>query len=230
MKNSFFVLCFIFGVLFLNSCNALNEQTLLLYARAKEQYANGRFSETSELLSQANRFVPALTLRGKAEYFSGDLGKAELSCRRAVKYRPQAFEAKLYLARILREKGETQNAEKIIFDLLSDNPNDIRTLRFASALAHQQGKIQEARIFLDQAAELSAESAMVLFDRARMHWEAGRSTQALEDLCRSRAILPWDTALAKSIENLELLIQDASAISSMDASPDNGRLSKEVER
>jgi tetratricopeptide (TPR) repeat protein len=189
------------------SCNAANEQTLRQYARAKEMYAQGRFAETSSLLEDTKKFGPALTLRGKAEYFSGDLDKAELSCRRAMRRQPAAFEAKLYLARVLREKGETENAEKLAFALLSDNPYDIRALRFASALASQQGRTHEAKVLLDQAAELSAENAMVLLDRARLHWKAGRSAEALEDLERAQLMLPWDTPLAKSIEHLESVIR-----------------------
>jgi tetratricopeptide (TPR) repeat protein len=191
------------------SCSAPDENVLSLYTRAKEMYSQGRFPETSALLTDAGKFVPALTLRGKAEYFTGDLDKAELYCRRAVRYRPTSYEAKLYLARILRDKGDMENAEKIAFELLADNPSDLRTLRFASALAQEQGKNSEAWSLLDQAAELSSESSMVLLERARLHWIAGRGNQALEDLTRANAMLPWDTPLAKSIEQLESRIREA---------------------
>jgi len=191
------------------TCTALNEQAVFQYARAKEMYAQGRFSETSDLLSETKKFAPALALRAKAEYFAGDLDKAELSCRKAMRYRPTALEAKLYLARVLRDKGDMGQAEKLTMDLLSDNPQDVRILRFASAVARQQGKAQEARLFLDQAAELSAESALVLLDRAQLHWAAGRGSEALEDLDRARAMLPWDTPLVKSIARLESSIREA---------------------
>jgi tetratricopeptide (TPR) repeat protein len=191
------------------SCTRTDGETLRRYARAKDLYAQGRFSETSTLLSETKNFVPALALRGKAEYFSGKLREAEASCRLAVKKRPQAFEAKLYLARILRDSGELDKAEKVALDLLADNPQDIRTLRFASDIAIKRGKNNEAYAFLDQAADLSSESALVLLDRARLHWAAGRGAQALEDLSRARAMLPWDTPLFKSIENLESIIMEA---------------------
>ena len=209
MKKMFLSGCPVIIAVFFVSCSAVDEQTLFQYARAREMYAQGRFAEASELLKETKTFAPALSLRAKSEYFSGDLDKAELLCRRAVRYRPTAFETKLYLARVLREKGDTQNAEKLAFDLLADNPADVRTLRFASALAQQQGKIHEAQVLLDQAAELSAENAMVLLERARLHWVAGRSAQALEDLNRANAMLPWDTPLARSIEQLESLIREA---------------------
>jgi tetratricopeptide (TPR) repeat protein len=191
------------------SCTRADEETLRRYARAKDLYAQGRFSETSSLLSETKNFVPALALRGKAEYFSGNLAKAEAFCRRALKRRPEAFEAKLYLARILRDSGDLDKAEKAALELLADNPQDIRTLRFASDIAIKRGKSNEAHAFLDQAADLSAESAMVLLDRARLHWVAGRGGQALEDLRRAQAMLPWDTPLSKSIENLESIIKEA---------------------
>jgi hypothetical protein len=64
-------------------------------------------------------------------------------------------------------------------------------------------------IFLDRASEFSAESAMVLLDRARLRWIAGNSNEALEDLSRARAMLPWDTPLLRSILNLENIIKGA---------------------
>ena len=188
--------------------NSADEKTLMQYTRAKDLYAQGRFSESSKMLKETLHFAPALSLRAKAEYFSGDLDNAEKFFRRAIKKRSTAFEAKLYLARIYREKGEMQKAEKIAYDLLSDNPFDLRTLYFASGLAKEQGKIREAQVLLNQAAELSADSAMVLFERANMHWQAGRTSQAKEDLKRANAMLPWDTPLAKSIKQLELLLEE----------------------
>jgi tetratricopeptide (TPR) repeat protein len=120
-----------------SSCALQNDaEDVRLYVNARGMYAQGRFEETAAMLVAAGNFPPALTLRAKAEYFSGDLERAEQSCRRAVKYRPSAFEAKLYLARILRDRGEQAGAEAITEDLLADNPQDIRALRFAAGLAH----------------------------------------------------------------------------------------------
>jgi tetratricopeptide (TPR) repeat protein len=186
-----------------------DEETLLRYARARGMYAEGRFSEAASLLSGMKRFSPALILLGKAEYFAGEGERAEAAFRRAVKLNPSAFEARLYLARILRGRGEREEAEGITESLLADNPQDIRVLRFGSGLAREGGKTAEAAALLDQAAELSAESALVFLDRARLRWIAGRGEDALEDLGRARAMLPRDTPLLKSIEHLESLVREA---------------------
>jgi len=202
--------CFICAViLFSASCaQTPDKETVRLYARACEAYAQGRFAETTEILRETKKFPPALMLRAKAEYFSGDLEKAEKSCRRVLKLRPSSYEAKLYMVRILREKGDLTGALKLTESLLADNPQDIRTLRLAAELAGERGKNDEAAILLDRAAELSAEGAMVLLDRARLRWIAGRGEEALEDLARARAMLPWDTPLLRSIINLENLIKE----------------------
>jgi len=184
-------------------------ETLRLYILASEVYAQGRLQEVSEILQAQSKFAPALILRAKAEYFSGNLEKAEKSCRRALKLRPSSFEAALYLARILRDSGDLAGAQELTEILLTDNPQDIRALRLASEIAFVNGKYDEAVLFLDRAAEFSAESAMVLLDRARLSWIAGKGGQALEDLSRAKAMLPWDTPLMRSIINLETTIKGA---------------------
>jgi len=201
-----------FCFLFVTSCGKFSElktpdtETIRLYARASSAYSAGRFAETAELLNREKKFVPALVLRAKAEYFSENFDKAEADCRRALKLRPSSFEAKLYLARTLREKDDFDGAVKAIESLLADNPQDIRALRLAADIAVESGKPDEAAAFLDRAAEFSAESALVLLDRARLLWTAGKGPEALEDLSRAKAMLPQNTPLVRTIINLENII------------------------
>jgi tetratricopeptide (TPR) repeat protein len=211
MKNFLlFLLTSVFtAALFLTSCRKEpNVETINLYARASEAYASGDFSQVTEILDEEKSFPPSLVLRAKAEYFYGDLKKADKSCRRALKLQPSSLEAKIFLARITREIGDLENAVRLIESVLSDNPQDIRALRFAAELAKDAEKDEEAIAYLDRAAEFSAESAMVLLDRARFRWIAGKDREALEDLNRARAMLPWDTPLLRSILNLEKIIME----------------------
>ena len=210
---------FIYAMMFvLVSCSKSPDvQTIRTFVRASDAYALGRFTEVTEILQRENKFVPALILRGKAEYFSGDLEKAEKTCRRAIKLRPSSYEASLYLARILRDSGNYAAAQAATESLLADNPQDIRALRLAAELAFDAGRFDETVILLDRAAEFSAESALVLLDRARLRWILGTGDEAarhvaayaaLEDLSRARAMLPWDTPLLRSILNLENTIKE----------------------
>ncbi|MDR0465408.1 MAG: tetratricopeptide repeat protein [Treponema sp.] len=201
---------FIFAaVLFLASCSGQpDEETIRIYGQAGNSYANGQFAQTMEILHKQNNFPPALLLRAKAEYFYGDIEKAEKSCRRALRLRPSLTEARFYLARILYEKGDNPGAQAAIESLLADNPRDMRALRLAAEMAGEAGKYDEAVILLDRAAEYSADSAMVLLDRARLRWISGEGQNALEDLSRAKAMLPWDMPLLRSILNLEKTIRE----------------------
>jgi tetratricopeptide (TPR) repeat protein len=192
------------------SCSAgVDDETLLRYVRAQKSYREGAFSETITLLEGIQEFVPALALKGKAEYFSGDPAAAERSFRRARKRNPASAEAGLYLSRILRDRGDHAGAEVLAESLLADNPLDLRVLRLAADLAWEGGKADSALAYLDRAVEASAESALVFMDRARARWIAGRGEDALADLERARTLLPWDTPLVKSIKNLESTIREA---------------------
>jgi len=206
MKKLFFI--YLMFLLLASCSNTPDEKTIRVFSLASQAYSQGRFKDVIEILQAENKFPPSLILRAKAEYFSGDLKKAEESCRKAVKLRPSSLEAPLYLARILREKGDYKGALEITQSLLADNPQDIRALRLSAELASEAEKYDEALILLDRAAEYSAESAMVLLDRARLFWISGKANNALDDLRRARAMLPWDTPLLRSISNLENLIKE----------------------
>jgi len=195
-------------LLFISCSKMPDTETLRIYVCAAEAYASGKFPETREILNKEKKFAPSLVLRAKAEYFSGDFDNAEKTCRMAIRRHPSSFEAKLFLARIFREKDDLKSAVKLTESLLADNPQDIRTLRLAAELAVESGKNEEASAFLDRAAECSAESAMVLLDRARLRWTAGKGLEALEDLSCARAMLPWDTPLVRTIANLEKIISE----------------------
>jgi len=205
------VMCIFFAAAFLfSSCGKqADTETMRVYARASAAYSRGRLADVTGLLSGINHFPPAMMLRAKAEYFLGDFTSAEDTCRKAVKLRPSLTEANLYLARILREKGDYSGAQGIIHSMLSDNPQDIRVLRLAAELAADMGKFDEAAVYLDRASEHSAESALALLDRARLFWVSGRAEDALQDLSRARAMLPWETPLLRSISNLENMIMEA---------------------
>jgi tetratricopeptide (TPR) repeat protein len=208
MKLRFIYIAYTVILILVSCVKTPDTETFRLYIRATEAYSAGKFPETREILDKEKRFAPALVLRAKAEYFLGDFDNAEKTCRTAIRRRPSSFEAKLFLARILREKDDIKGAVQLTESLLADNPQDIRALRLAAEIASENGKNDEAAAFLDRAAEFSAESAMVLLDRARLRWTAGKRHEALEDLKRAKAMLPWDTPLLRTIVNIERIISE----------------------
>jgi tetratricopeptide (TPR) repeat protein len=196
--------------LMLVSCGPRSgDEALIRYARAQKAYQEGDFSETLRILEGVRGFAPGLLLRGKGEFFSGDLDAAEKSFRRVRKLRPGSLEAGLYLSRIRRERGDYAGAEALAESLLADDPLNVRALRLTADLAREGGRAAASQAYLDRAVEASAESALVFLDRARARWSLGRGEDALEDLKRARVLIPWDTPLLRSIQNLESIITEA---------------------
>jgi tetratricopeptide (TPR) repeat protein len=222
MKYKSVLLCVFAAVLItlgLSSCalKTADDKTLLLYARARSLYEDGRFAETTAALSRKNAgvktdfFVPALVLRGKAEFFSGDAASAEKTFRRILFLRPAQTEASLYLASVLREMGNDRDAKKIVEGLLADDPANIRALRLAASLNAGGGaETGAAMAFLDRAADICEEAALVLLDRARLLWIGGRHTEALSDLRRAKVIARDGGELLRVITSLENTIMEKS--------------------
>jgi tetratricopeptide (TPR) repeat protein len=189
-----------------------SDETLLLYARSQNVYREGRFAEAAMMLAGETKFVPALVLRGKAEYLSGDLAGAEKSLKKAYVLEPSNTEAALFLARLHREIGDSTEARLLVENIFAANPQDIRALRFAADLAREKGASGEAAsvALLDRAVEASAESALVFLDRARLRWIGGKRTEALEDLQRAKVLISRDSPVFGAIDRLESIISEVS--------------------
>jgi len=189
------------------------DEILLRYTRAQDVYREGRFAGAALMLSGEKNFAPALVLRGKAEYLSGDLDAAGKSLKRALALNPGNVEASLFLARVYRETGGKDEAQKPTEKLLNNNPMDLRSLRFAAELARERGAQGEAAsaVLLDRAADTSSELALVFLDRARLRWTGGNSAGALEDLGRAKALLSRDSPLLVAVETLESIINEVSS-------------------
>jgi len=188
------------------------DEAILRYARSQTAYREGRFSEAAAMLAAERSFVPAMVLKGKAQFLSGDLVAAEKTLRRVLSLKPRNAEASLFLARLLRETGNKKEAQRLTDRILGDYPVDIRALRFAAELARERGTSGEAAsaVLLDRAVDASAESALVFLDRARQRWIGGNSSGALEDLGRARVLLSQDSPVFNAVEKLESVIREVS--------------------
>jgi tetratricopeptide (TPR) repeat protein len=178
------------------------------YAKASSVYAEGRFSEAAELLLPLKSFPQALTLRGKALYFQGRLEEAEKALARARKLRPSSFEAGLYLARLKSEQGDDERARQLVEELLADDSENIRALRYASELAFLQERPEDGLAFLERAAGTGGELAMVFLDRARFRWIRGDGKGALDDLEKASFLADEASLLGRTIAVLQKAIKE----------------------
>lgn len=212
------VALFLFALMMFGSCalSKADDDTVKLFARSHGLYVQGMLRETIDMLlpkntgGKAQHFVPLLILRGKSEYFLGNINDAEKTMRRVLRLKRGHTEATLYLARIYREKNKSGEAQKIIEGLLANDPSNIQALRLAAELARDRGPEGEraAMAFLDRAADASTESAFVFLDRARLYWIAGNAEEALRDVRCARALVRSEEPISRSIDNLEKIIID----------------------
>ncbi|MDR0550754.1 MAG: tetratricopeptide repeat protein [Spirochaetaceae bacterium] len=195
-----------------NNIKEIDEQTLKVYVRAQGLYAEGRFTESAAALDSEKRtkkFVPALVLRGKSLYFSGDHDGALEAFTKALKLRPAHTESSLYLARIYRERNQDKKAFALIEEILAGDPQNVRALRLAAGLV-EAGNIStenSALGFLNRAVDSSGEYSLALLDRARLNWRGGRTEEALADLRTSKALISSSSAVYKTINDLEGVIR-----------------------
>jgi tetratricopeptide (TPR) repeat protein len=215
--EKFFLPAVLFIVLLLFACSSkeVSEDTLLLYIRAAALYNEGKFNDAIVLLDgkenggEIKNFIPAIVMRGKAHYFLGTLDEAENQFRRAIKLRPAQKEARLYLARVLQNKGDGKSAMMIVESLLADDPYDVRTLRLAAELTKndEHGGKTASLSYLNRAVEAGSESAFVLLERARRNWINGKAEDALNDISGAKTLTGIDTPLYRVIDNLEKTIK-----------------------
>jgi hypothetical protein len=97
-------------------------------------------------------------------------------------------------------------------NILSSDPQNIRTLRLASELAKEKGPAGEAAAsaFLDRAIEASIETALVFLDRSKLRWISGNRQGAMEDLKKARELLPSHSPLMTAIKTLESAINNST--------------------
>ncbi|GMO48514.1 MAG: hypothetical protein Ta2G_04300 [Termitinemataceae bacterium] len=198
------------------TAQAADEQTLQTFSRAHETYSQGMLQETVELLKAKNtnaatqRFIPSLILRGKAEYFSGNIQSAEKTFRKVLKLNSAQSEAQIYLSRILIENYKDDEAKKILQTMLANDPNNISALRLSAELAKDgtaKGNV-EAAAFLDRAVAITKENAFLFLDRAQDYWIMGKNDEALANIEIAKSLTPLNGSLYKTLSDLENTISN----------------------
>ncbi len=124
-------------------------------AQASQLLNEGKAAEAYALLrrqhSPANAGPQQWFILGVAAYRARDLGTAETAFRQTLARDPSSQRAKLELARVLQEKGDNPEAERLFRDVRSQNPPAqvaANIDRFLSMMQNrdQQGHAYRARV------------------------------------------------------------------------------------
>jgi len=113
-------------------------------------------------LQESDRLAPAHLGVGQARGRQDDLDGAEAAIRRALELVPNFVEAKIALARVLADKGETERALALYREAADLDPRDVRPLVEAARLALAQDRDVTAAGYVTRAAGLAEDHALVL--------------------------------------------------------------------
>ncbi|MBP7263669.1 MAG: hypothetical protein KBB32_05805 [Spirochaetia bacterium] len=173
---------------------------------AISSYQEGKLDKAIAEAAEAERMddtlVAASILKGKAEFFSDDLGSALASFSLALKAQPASIEARLWQARCLRYLKRQPEAIEACESALALAPNLVELLRLRAAMAMDDDDVATAALCLDRAASNAQEFALVFMDRAALRWAAGHAEGARDDLKVALSLLPPGSPARKGATDL----------------------------
>lgn len=122
----------------------------------------------------------AFVLKGKIEYFIGDIDSSIKSFTSAANVDKASDEPLFCLGNIYREKSEYENAIAYYSKALSLNDNNLYVLTNLGALLHTQGRDQEARAYLERAYKIDNNNPYVLSNLAEIELFYDKYDSALQ--------------------------------------------------
>ncbi len=184
----------------------ISDQALAAYAMARDAYGRGDLEEAGtilrDVLRSARGFHQAELLLGKVAFFSGDTAEAERRFRALAGRAAFSNEAAIWLVRTQVEQGRSEEAERLLEDLLSRDGGDPRLLHLMGTIRRDRDDLEGALAFFERAAAFREELARSELELARIHHIYGQEEQALREVDRTLALLPEESALAGPVAAL----------------------------
>jgi len=116
---------------------------------------------------------------------AGDLEKAAESYRAALRIDGLFFRAKVNLATVYNQQGRNSDAEKLLKEVLTENPEISQVNYSLALLLAEMGKNDESRKYFLKAVELMPEEPRILYNLALFENSQGNSGQAEEYLIKA---------------------------------------------
>ena len=167
------------------------------YPRALEglglaMLADGKPKKAAKILTKAAAAAPKRSTTrmalGRALAESGHHAESENAIEEAFRLSP----AKAAIAEAERatRDGRMEDAERVLRELLSKDPNNVRAIRMLGSIALEANRYRAARRLLERAVELSPGVAMSWTDLANLHLKKDRYDEALAAVQRAIDIDP----------------------------------------
>lgn len=164
----------------------------------------------SRVTQQNPRFSQARFMKAKSLYLLNRPTEAEKELKALVGQTPRYHEAQIWLARIMAQQGQTAEAEDLVAGLLSLDSQDARLLYIMAQVKTDQGKLQDAIVYLEKAGATEEELARVHLDLGSLYYRFGLDDKARAELDRVLLLLPATSPLQKPVTDLLSRIKQRS--------------------
>jgi len=154
--------------------------------------ADRKAAEASEYLAKASAAAPQRSktrmalARALAE--SGHYAESEKTIKEALELNPR--QAELNNAEMALAEGKMEEAEKILRQILSRDPDDVKALRLLSSIAVEASRFRPARKLLERAVEVQPGFVAGWNDLANLFMKQDRYEEALKTVQRALDIDP----------------------------------------
>ncbi|NML60364.1 PEP-CTERM system TPR-repeat protein PrsT [Massilia sp. RP-1-19] len=159
---------------------------MVLYAQALLDHAQGKHAAAKESLQKVLRVapehMPSVLLAGSVESALGSLPQAELHLKKYVANVPRNANARKMLVATLMKLGKITEAQAALEPLMADANKDPQVLALAGELAMQSRDFAKAGEFLERAARMAPEAAVLRTSLAVSKLAQGDDTRAIAEL------------------------------------------------
>lgn len=178
---------------------------LATYAQALLDYSQGKHAQAREslqkVLKAAPEHMPSILLAGAVEQNLGSMQQSEQHLRKYLENDPNNLYARKLLAQTLLKSAQPRDAVAVLAPTLEKGGADAQLLALAGESYMQARDFGKATGYLEQAAKLAPEAAVVRTSLGLARLNQGQPGQAIADLERATELDPKSpAALAALVE------------------------------
>jgi spermidine synthase len=141
-------------------------------------------------------------MRADLEFLMRNFDKAEVWARKLLDAAPGKIEYKLLLANTLTEMNKSEEARKILEDLVKSSPNDIRVLFITGEMLSKQEKWEEAEEVYLKAISLFPDNTNLLLQLGQVYNQMGNYPQSLKAYRHILTRDPFNPTARQEIYNI----------------------------
>lgn len=183
-----------------------------VYAQALLDYSQGKHAAARDslqkVLKAAPEHMPSVLLAGAVELNLGSLEQAEMNLRKYLQSNPDSLYARKLLAQTLLKNSQPREAADVLAPTLDKNANDPQLLALAGQSYMQARDFGKAEGYLQKAAALAPDVAVVRTSLGMARLSQGQNDNAIAELQRATELDPKSPAALIALVQAQAQLKD----------------------